>query len=89
MARSMVILRDIPPNKYCRGRDTLAIEQYLELNQRLSITSNGITIAPIKQSEILKQTISRFDVFFMDCLVAKKETIKTALIVIITGQYMP
>ncbi len=90
MARSIVMLRDIPPNKNCRDKDTLTMEQYLsELNQRLSIAINGNTIAPVRQSEMLRQTIRRFEVFFMDCLVAKKETIKTTLIVKITGQYMP
>ncbi len=87
MARSIVMLRDIPANKYCRGRDTLTMEQYLlESNQRLSIIINGIAIATTRQSEILKQTIRRFEVFFIHFFVAKKETIKTTLMVIITGQ---
>ncbi len=52
----------------------------------LAKNCNGITIAPIRLSEILKQIVRRLEVFCVDCFVAKKETIKTTLIVIITGQ---
>ncbi len=84
------MLKDIPQNKYRIGKDTLDMEQrILDSNQRLSTISIGITTAPIRQSEILKQTIRRLEVFFIDCLVAKKEAIKVTLVVIIRGQYMP
>ncbi len=83
------MLKDIPQNKYRSGKDTLDIEQrILESNQRLSTIINGITTAPIRQSEILKQTIRRLEVFFIDCFVAKKETIKAILVIVISGQLM-
>ncbi len=81
------MLKDIPPDKYEKGRVRLMIEQLIaESNQRLSTNCNGITTAPTRQSEMLRQIIRRLEVFFIDCFVAKKETIKTILIVMTTGQ---
>ncbi len=79
--------RDIPQNKYRSGKETPMIEQSISWsNQRLSMNCNGSTTAPIRQSEILRQTIRRLEVFCIDCFVAKKETIKVTLIVMINGQ---
>ncbi len=81
------MLMDIPPNRYRSGKEMLIMGQsILESNQRLIANCNGIRTAPIKQSDILKQTIRRLEVFCIDCFVAKKETIRTTLTVIITGQ---
>ncbi len=81
------MLKDIPPNRCRSGRDTLTMEQNLsESNEKLPIISIGITIAPIRLSEILKQVIRRLEVFFIDCFVLRKETIRKTLIVTITGQ---
>ncbi len=51
----------------------------MDSNQRLSTISIGIITAPIRQSEILKQTIRKLRVFFIHFFVAKKETTKAIL----------
>ena len=45
----------------------------------------GITIAPMRLSDKLRQMIRKFEVFFNDCFVANIEVIKRMLIIVITG----
>ncbi len=85
MAKSIVITKDTPHNnKNCTGIETRKNEQKISW-----IHSIGITKAPTRQSERLKQIIRRLEVFRIDCFVAKKETIKVTLTVKINGQLMP
>ncbi len=87
MTKSIVMLKDVSPNRYCIAKDTLLMKQNLsESNKMLLIIINAITIAPIRLPEILRQTIMRLEVFFIDCFVMKKDSIKKTLSVMITGQ---